>query len=49
MPKGLKFTENIAEAAVVDVFLMQIVICEVSMIQACTEIASMMSRMKCDT
>lgn len=34
MPKGLKYIENVAKAAVVDVFLMQIIICEVSIIQA---------------
>ena len=33
MPKGLKYTENVAKAAVLDVFLMQIIIYEVLIIQ----------------
>lgn len=34
MAKGLKCTENVAKAAVLDVFLMQIIIYEVLVIQA---------------
>lgn len=46
MPNGLKCTEDVAKAAVLDVFLMQIIIYEVLIIQAYTEIARVMSRIK---
>lgn len=34
MPEGLKCTENVAQAAALEVFLMQIIIYEVLIIQA---------------
>lgn len=46
MPNGLKCTEDVAKAAVLDVFFMQIIIYEVLIIQAYTEIARVMSRIK---
>lgn len=44
MPKRLKCTENVAKAAVVDVFLMQIINCEVSVIQVYTDTARVKSK-----
>jgi hypothetical protein len=49
MPKRLKCTENAAKAAFVDVFLMQIIVCEVLVIQAYAEITRVISRIKSDT
>lgn len=49
MPQGLKYRENVAKAAVVDAFLMQIIIYEVSITQAYRIIARVMSRIKSDT
>lgn len=44
MPKGLKCTENVAKAVVVDVFLMQIIIFEVLVMQIYTDTARMKSK-----